>query len=345
MNLRGLLLLIGCLVALAVGGTGARDVSAAHGSRDEGSAPRVKTLTFFYRSSPGFRRKAYLVLPAWYGPRKHPALPLVISPHGRGVDGRYNLRFWGALPARGPLALISPDGHGRRLPLYSWGYGGQIDDLARMPALARKAFPWLRIDFRRVFAVGDSMGAQEALLLAARRELKLAGVAAFDPVTDMAVRYRDWFVTPGEHALPARARVEFGGTPAQAPRAYALRSPRHWLHAIARARVPIQLWWSHRDKVITDQATTTHVFFQRLRALEPAVPVQEVIGYWQHAHEMHPGTQLPAALACFGLLSPARIRVPAYAQQEENGVVEEFPAERMQRPAAFTKSFCGRSAR
>ena len=189
---------------------------------------RVKVLTFAYRSHAGTERRAYLVLPAWYGERNHPPIPLVISPHGRGVDGAYNLRFWGALPARGPFAVVSPDGQGRRLPLYSWGYSGQIDDLARLPALARAAFPWLTLDPRRVYAVGDSMGGQEVLLLAARRDVRLAGVAAFDAATDMAARYRAFSVTPGEHALPALVRTEIDGTPrsCRTPTERAARSTR-----------------------------------------------------------------------------------------------------------------------
>src|SRR4051795_10651944 len=146
-------------------------------------AARVQTLTFSYTAHDGESRTAYVVLPAWYGPDRHPMIPLVISPHGRGVDGASNLRFWGDPPADGPFALVSPDGQGRRLPLYSWGYAGQIDDLARMPELARVAFPWLELN-GRTFAIGSSMGAQESLLLLARRDLGLAGVVAFDPVTD-----------------------------------------------------------------------------------------------------------------------------------------------------------------
>lgn len=315
-------------------------VTSATGAADR----RIKTLTFVYRSHAGVERKAYLVIPAWYGKQNHPAIPLVISPHGRGVDGRYNLRFWGDLPARGRFALVSPDGHGRRLPLYSWGYARQIDDLARMPEFARKAFPWLTLDPQRLYAVGDSMGAQEALLLLARRDLRLAGVAAFDPVTDMAVRYRDWFVTPGEHDLPAKARIEFGGAPAQVPRAYAVRSPSQWVDAIARSSVPLQLWWSFRDKVITDQPRQTGLFYRRLVATAPAAPVQQVVGYWQHAHEMHPATQLPAALACFGLVDPAGLRVPAYDQHGPDGPIEELPPERARASVAFSTSFCGRAA-
>src|SRR5262245_46258315 len=117
----------------------------------------IRTLPFAYHAHKGSVETAYLVVPAWYGPGNHPPLPLVVSPHGRGVTGRYNLRFWGDLPGRGRFALVSPDGHGRRLARYSWGYSGQIADLARMGSFARRAFPWLTLD-GRIFGIGDSMG-------------------------------------------------------------------------------------------------------------------------------------------------------------------------------------------
>lgn len=333
-TVRAILLLVCLAVAVALA------PGAAAPTRAAGA---VRVLTFSYRASTGHVRTAYLVLPAWYGPRRHPPIPLVISPHGRGVSGSYNLRFWGEAPARGPFAVISPDGQGRRLQFYSWGYPGQIDDLARMPASAGKAFPWLTIDPARVYAIGDSMGGQEVLLLAARQGVRLAGVVAFDPVSDMAVRYRKWFTTPGEHALPAKARVEFGGTPAQRPDAYRARSPRAFARAIAQSGIPIQLWWSHRDSVVTDQAGDTGVFYRRLLAIAPAAPVQQIVGYWEHAHEMHPGTQLPAALACFGLVDPASVEVPAYRSQP-NGSLEELPPEQGLPGVRFTRAFCGHAA-
>jgi pimeloyl-ACP methyl ester carboxylesterase len=305
------------------------------------SATDVKTLTFSYTAHDGAARIAYLVLPAWYGSDRHPPIPLVISAHGRGVDGAYNLRFWGELPADGPFALVSPDGQGRRLPLYSWGYGGQIDDLMRMPELARAAFPWLELN-GRTYAIGSSMGAQESLLLLARRDAKLAGVVAFDPVTDMAARYRKWPLTPGERNLPALARTEFGGSPAQAPQAYAARSPASRVRAIARSDVPLQLWWSHADTVVTDQALQTGAFYIRLGAISPRAPVHQIVGYWQHAHEFHPQTQLRAALACFHLVPAAGVRVPAYVRRRD-GTIGELPPHSGRPEVPFTRAFCGRA--
>jgi len=290
----------------------------------------VRTLPFTYRTHDGARATAYLVVPASYGPGHHPPLQLVVSPHGRGVTGRYNLRFWGALPARGGFALVSPDGHGRRLPLYSWGYSGQVADLAEMGSLARRAFPWLTLD-GRTFAIGDSMGGQEVLLLAARRHL--AGVAALDSGTDMRLRYRAWFVTPGETQLPPLARVEIGGTPADNPQAYAARSPIDHVAAIVRRRTPILLWWSKNDRVVTDGARETGALYERLR--DRGAAVQQIVGLWQHAHEMHPGTQLPAALACLGLLPFAGVRVPAYRRTSTG--IEELNGARV----ALASDFCG----
>ena len=293
------------------------------------AALAVRTLSFTYRTHAGARATAYLVVPSWYGPDRDPPIPLVVSPHGRGVTGRYNLRFWGALPARGAFALVSPDGHGRRLAQYSWGYPGQIADLARMGALARSAFPWLRLD-GRTFGIGASMGGQEVLLLAAR--VHLAGVAAFDSATDMRLRYHAWFHTPGEQQLPALARIEIGGTPAANPQAYVARSPIDDVAALVRSRTPILLWWSRNDRVVTDGAAETGVLFRRLRN---RAPVQQIVGLWEHAHEMHPGTQLPAALACLGLLPFGGIRVPAHRGSEDG--IDELVGPQV----PLTADFCG----
>ena len=138
--------------------------------------------------------------------------------------------------------------------------------------------------------------------------MKLAGVAAFDPVSDMAARYRAWGVTPGEMDLPAKARVEFGGSPASSPHAYAARSPIAFARELARRRVPVQLWWSAQDAVITDHDVQSQKFYDRLVGLHARVA--RVVGNWAHGHAMHPETNLPAALACFGLIPGDGVRSP-----------------------------------
>src|SRR5262249_36763041 len=153
-----------------------------------------------YRAHDGHRRRAYVALPHWYGPRQHVRIPFVISPHGRGVSALRNVKLWGALPAEGMFGVISPEGAGRKFSRYSWGSVGQIDDLARLPEIARRTLPWLRVDMHRIYAIGGSMGGQETLLLLARHPRMLAGAAAFDSVADFARQYRSFPKIPCDAA-------------------------------------------------------------------------------------------------------------------------------------------------
>ena len=100
----------------------------------------VKRWDIRYRAHNRRGRPAVVLLPAGFGPRRPtPDLPLVISPHGRNVRAAVNASKWGDLPARGRFVLVCPGGMGRKLPLASWGWRGQIADLARMPEIVRAA--------------------------------------------------------------------------------------------------------------------------------------------------------------------------------------------------------------
>jgi poly(3-hydroxybutyrate) depolymerase len=266
----------------------------------------VRIWPIHYRAHDGRRRRAYVVLPRWYGPRDHPPLPLVISPHGRGVPAIDNVRVWGNLPAVGRFAVVNPEGQGRRLTLYAWGDPGDIRDLAAMPRLVREQLPWLRIDRSRVYAFGGSMGGQETLLLVAHFPVLLAGAAAFDAPTDMKARYYAFPLLRFGHALQDRARIEIGGTPLTDPRGYAVRSPADWARRIAFSGVPLQIWWSTRDRIVTDQARESGALYRAIHRLNPAAPVREFIGTWKHTAEMRARTKLPLALRLFGLMLPAR---------------------------------------
>ena len=74
--------------------------------------------------APGHRRRLRLVI----GPRRHPSIPLVISPHGRNATPLQNAQRWGDLPAVGQFAVVNPEGQGRKLTLYLWGAPGEIRD-------------------------------------------------------------------------------------------------------------------------------------------------------------------------------------------------------------------------
>ena len=278
----------------------------------------MRTWTIDYRAHDGQVRPAYVLLPAWYGPRRDPPLPLIISPHGRGVDGRMNVRLWTRVAASGRFAVVNPDGEGRRLALYSWGDAGQIADLARMPTLVRRALPWLRLARDSTYAIGGSMGGQEALLLLARAPRLLEGAAVVDPTTNLALQYREFPELPCGAAcrrtwkgaigpgLQRLAQIEVGGTPRQAPAAYAARSPIHFVRQIARSGVPLGLWWSRRDRVVGDPRLQEGGFLRVLERLHPRARVLHVVGSWPHDRGL--ALNLAAALAWLHLSLAPRSR-------------------------------------
>jgi poly(3-hydroxybutyrate) depolymerase len=263
----------------------------------------VRRWTVRYRAHNGLPRPAVVLVPSQYGPgRRPPPLPLVISPHGRGVRAATNARLWGDLPGRGHFAVICPGGMGRRLPLHSWGWRRQIDDLARMPSIARATLPWLRIDGARVYAVGGSMGGQETLLLLGQNPRLLAGAVAFDSVTNFLRRYNDFGRTARTRGLQPLARLEVGGTPTTNPTGYVLRSPTHWLDPIARSGVRLQVWWSLADEIVVDQIHQSAHFFAELERRKPRTKPEAVTGHWSHTGETYSRLQLPAAVRWLGLI-------------------------------------------
>jgi hypothetical protein len=84
----------GALV-LATAALAAVPAAAAMPVPDTDPPGLVKILGFPYRAHNGDERLAFLVLPRWYGPRRDPPIPLVISPHGRGVGASQNILLWG----------------------------------------------------------------------------------------------------------------------------------------------------------------------------------------------------------------------------------------------------------
>jgi pimeloyl-ACP methyl ester carboxylesterase len=259
--------------------------------------PQTEAFLVHYRAHDGVLRPAVLLLPAGY---RGGRIPLVISPHGSGVGEEANGLIWGDLPGEGDFAVINPAGEGRRLHRYSWGAPGEIADLARMPRIVERY--GVHVDPTRIYAFGGSMGGQESLLLLARDPHLLAGVAAFDPATNMALRFRDFAALPNGRALRRLAITEIGGTPAQVPDAYAVRSPSHDAAEIARSGVPLQLYWSTHDWIIRDQRRETQALAVAIRDDGDRGRLWDFRGAWEHTAEMQPTRCLPRALARFGLL-------------------------------------------
>jgi len=296
-------------------------------------AQATRQITITYRTHDGHRRNAYVLLPHDYAPGHNPAIPLVISPHGRAVTGKINTRRWGTLPTAGNFAVVNPDGFGRLLPLHSWGYSGQIADLARMPDIVEAKLPWVHVDRSRLYAIGGSMGAQETLLLAGRYPHLLAGAVAVDGPADFALQYRNFPRLKCDAECLSRgwgpiglakqklARREIGGTPATVPAKYAARSPLSYARTIAKSCVPVQIWWSKTDETVLDSAQQSGRMFRTLRRMNPHAPVDEFVGDWPHTEAMHAETDLPKMLAGLGLLPTT------FAVEQLDAVHEGPPAQ------------------
>ena len=303
---RNTILVLGLLLLL-----GAASQAAATITPEPGLTTRVTAITITYKAHNGTCQHAEVLLPAWYTRHNNPPLPLVISPHGRGGKGSSNAKFWGTLPTTGGFAVVNPDGMGRRLDRISYGYRGQIDDLARMPDIVTKALPWVHLDRDRIFALGSSMGGQETLLLVARHP-KLARRRRRD-----GLRHRH-----GPPLRPARAaarsarcsqsnmRTELGGSPATAPKAFASRSPLSQARRIARSGVPLQIWWSTKDRIVIDQQ---HQSGDALRYAPPARPVRPAEGVHRDLAPLHrDALHLSSAARADRVRAPARrLRGPA----------------------------------
>ena len=239
----------------------------------------IRQWGFRYRAHNKVLRWAVVVVPEQYGPdHPSPPLPLIISPHGRGVRARTNANLWRDLPGEGGFAVICPGGMGRRLPLHSWGWRGQIDDLARMPGILRAARPWLRLDLERVYAVGGSMGGQETLLLVGQHPALLAGAVAFDSVTDFFRRYGDFAVLGRKGSGAPGACPDGGGRYAEDESSgyrYAVRST-------GSARSPVtgfrcRCRWSDADESSPAREPSGR-FFAELQARQPRGRLEKVRG-------------------------------------------------------------------
>ena len=69
-----------------------------------------------------------------------------------------------------------------------------------------------------------------------------------------------------------------------------------------RSPVPLQVWWSPRDRIVLQQPRQSARFVQAIRKLNPKADIVGYTGGWRHSAEMRAKTRLPFALATFGLL-------------------------------------------
>ena len=229
-----------------------------------------------WRELPGGLRVG---MPAWYSPARNPSLPLVIAPHARSGDPAKNARRWGDLPGSRGLIVLAPPSAGRvEAKGRAWGYPPSIAKLASTPRIAKQYLPWLRWDPDRVYTAGFSMGAQQSLLLLARRPDLFAAAAGADSLVDFFRRWYEFPRSPLARTEQPRATREVGGTPARVPWLYRRRSPITFARTIAFSGVPVQLWWNPSEQVIINQQTTQSGRLWRLvRRLNSDAPIDAVV--------------------------------------------------------------------
>lgn len=224
-------------------------------------------------------------------------LPVIVVAHARGGTGPVACAPWRSYAAEADVVVICPDGRGRSIPRYSWGWRGQVDDLARMPRIAARLSGG-RADPQEAYITGFSMGGQETLLAVAAHPYEFRAALALDPATDMVQRYAD-IVAHHDPTVDAMKR-EYGGTPATAPLAYSARSPLDQAAALARSTTRIAIWGSRTDQRIHAAARTQVApLAARLSKLRRHATVEIRIGAWSHGALYF--TRLDAVLAFFGL--------------------------------------------
>lgn len=77
-----------------------------------------------------------------------------------------------------------------------------------------------------------------------------------------------------------------------------------------RSHIPLQIWWSKRDRIVVDQAGQSGLLYRAIKRLAPRAPVVQIVGTWRHSAEMRANRQLPVVLARLGLvrLAPHAMR-------------------------------------
>ena len=282
----GTVCMLACAFWLAVSAAAAAASPSPSVSPSPSPSPVVQSIEFEYVAWNGTTQSATLLLPLGYDLDGSASLPCIVHLHGRGAKPIDSSTAWRDLPTRDGFAVICPNSVARDGTGNSWAVPGQIDDVLRMPDLVEAAVPGLRLDRDRLFLVGSSMGGQESLVTLARAPDRFAAVAAFDGAADLAARYWEMGEAAQAHDQ-ALLRHELQGSPRKQPFAYAQRSPLSYAETLARCRVPLLVTWSTADEVVVNgEETQFGRLCRRLRALDPQVPLTEVITALPHGQAL-----------------------------------------------------------
>ena len=240
----------------------------------------------FDSPSDGTPRTALVYAPAEPGDMP---LPLVLAPHPitwtaeqeyqGGWDGMQKWgyhRGWHGLAHQYGVIIVLPRGHHRREENCALASPEQIDDMIHLiDILAEQGY---RIDSRRIYACGKSMGGQEALVLAGKYADRLAATVAFNPIVDLAAWQEDLANSEvaeiREFETNKLVANEVGGLPSEVPALYAERSASHYLDGLAQ--VPTLIFWSDEDLIVPRQITHhSYHLYQSVKKQSLESPIAE----------------------------------------------------------------------
>lgn len=260
------------------------------------AAGRTRWVSVHFTGPAGARESVIVAMPSWYGPDRHPPLPLVIAPHSRGFTPWQAAKRWGDLPGRFGVIVLNAGMHGRVIPRRSWAWPPAVAELTRLPEIVSRLLPYLRYDHARVYAAGFSMGGQEALMMLAQRPDLFAAVVAADPLTNLEQRWYQFPLSKLSAGEQRGATREVGATPRQRPWLYVRRSPLFFASTIAEAGVPLELWWNPADTVVIRGSTQAGALYHALKRIDPQAPVFARVHHEMHGWVFKDTHSLPAML-------------------------------------------------
>ena len=221
------------------------------------------------------RRRAMTILFPRAAENTGRVLPLLVAAHPAGGASTCVDQI-ASLAGRFDFVLACLDGQGISTRAFSYGAPGQIADLAAAPRLIAGRLPGMKLDARKLYLVGSSMGGTEALLVGLRYPGAYSETVALDPVTDLGFRF---------NSLPLVRRnqleSECAGPPTLRGSCYSVRSPIAYVGKRAVGSAVLNVWWSTTDPV-SGAPQQVPRFLAAQRGLMQPGQLRERVGAWGH---------------------------------------------------------------
>lgn len=202
-------------------------------------------------------------------------LPLLVAAHPAGGASTC-VDQMAPLAGRFNLVLACLDGQGDSTRAFSYGAPGQIADLAAAPNLIAGRLPGMKLDARKLYLVGSSMGGTEALLVGLRYPGAYRETVALDPITDLGFRF---------NSLPLVRRnqleAECAGPPTLKGQCYVVRSPMAYLGKRALGSAVLSVWYSTADPVSGAPQQVPRFLAAEQPLMQPG-QLRVRLGGWRH---------------------------------------------------------------